>query len=214
MHRLLTVFLIAFWCGNVIAQAKDSVALNQEIQEVKIIQNFQRKYQRRLSLMRRVYPIALHAKKMVEEHEENLEGVTKKRKQKQLAKKTHKSLKDEFSYNIRDLYINEGELLIRLVHRETGMTVAEIIETFEGKASRKWYNGLAKLGGQNLESKYDPGGEDYLTELIIQEIEAGTVSFPLTMKNVDKQDFKDGMKQYREDKRDIRKSNRDSKKKK
>lgn len=214
MHRLLTVFLIAFWCGNVIAQAEDSVALNQEIQEVQIMENFQRKYQRRLSLMRRVYPIALHAKKMVEEHEENLEGVTKKRKQKQLAKKTHKSLKDEFSYNIRDLYINEGELLIRLVHRETGMTVAEIIETFEGKASRKWYNGLAKLGGQNLESKYDPQGEDYLTELIIQEIEAGTVSFPLTMKNVDKQDFKDGMKQYREDKRDIRKSNRDSKKKK
>lgn len=214
MHRIVILLFISFACGNLKAQAEDSIRLHQEIVEVKIMKNFERKYQQRLRLMKRVYPIALHAKKMVEEHEENLEGVTKKRKQKKLAKKTHKSLKDEFSYNIRDLYIHEGELLIRLVHRETGMTVAEIIETFEGKASRKWYNGLAKLGGQNLESRYDPDGEDYLTELIILEIEAGNISFPLEMKTVDKQEFKEGMKEYRENKKDIRKANRDAKKKK
>ena len=214
MFRILTLLFISLACGNLLAQTKDSITLNQEIMEVQIMKNFERKYQYRLGLMRRVYPIALHAKKVVEEHEENLEGITKKRKQKKLAKKTHKSLKEEFGYNIRDLYINEGELLIRLVHRETGMTVAEIIELFEGKGSRKWYNGLAKMGGQDLESKYDPSGEDYLSELVIKEIEAGTISFSLEMKHVDKQVFKEGMKEYREDRKQLRENEKASKKKK
>ncbi len=194
--------------------AQDSTAFEQEVDEVQVMRNFKSKYQRRLDLMRRVYPLALDAKVIVEQHKEELEGVSKKRKKKKLGKKTHKSLKDEFGYNIRDLYISEGELLIRLIHRETGMTVAEIIETFEGKTRSNWYNGLAKLGGQNLEAEYDPEGEDYLTELIIEEIDAGTISFSFETKYVDKEVFKEGMKDYRERRRAMRKRSRQSKKNK
>lgn len=92
------------------------------------------------------------------------------------------------------------------------MTVAEIIETFEGKTRSNWYSGLAKLGGQNLEAEYDPEGEDYLTELIIEEIDAGTIPFSLETKYVDKEVFKEGMKDYRERRRAMRKRSRQSKK--
>ena len=94
------------------------------------------------------------------------------------------------------------------------MTVADIIEVFEGKSKRKWYNALARMGGQNLEANYDPKGEDYITELIIQEIEAGTISFSLEMKDVDKKVYKEGMKAYRSDRKEGRKWNRKVKKKK
>lgn len=196
------------------ALAQDSTAFQQEVEEVQIIRNFQFKYQQRLDLMRRVYPLALDAKVIVKEHQEELSGISKKRKQKKLGKETHKTLKDEFGYNIRDLYISEGKLLIRLIHRETGMTVAEIIEIFEGKSRSRWYSGLAKLGGQNLEAEYDPEGEDYLTELIIQEIEAGTVPFSFETKYVDKEVFKEGMRDYRKRRKEYHKQIRASKKKK
>ena len=215
MNRIFAVIIVLFSCYSLSAQVEDTTtSLNQEIEEVKIIQNFARKYQYRLGLMRRVYPIALRAQEIIEEHETKLASITNKSKRKRLGKQTHKKLKNEFNYNIRDLYIVEGELLIRLIHRESDMTVAEIIEVFEGKTRRKWYNGLARLGGQNLEDEYDPHGEDYLTELIIEEIEAGTISFSLKMKDVDKAEFKDGMKEYRSGRKAMRKNRRGSKRKK
>ena len=215
MNRILiAIIFVLFSSSNLFSQVEKNIALEQEVEEVQILQNFTRRYQYRLAVMRRVYPIALSAQKVVEAHQEELEGITKKRKRKKLAKQTHKTLHEEFNYNIRDLYRNEGALLIRLVHRETGMTVANIIELFEGKTRSKWYTGLAKLGGQDIEKQYDPNGEDYLTELIIEEIEAGTISFSLTMDTVDKAEFKQGMKEYRSDCKEQRKNKRDSKKRK
>jgi hypothetical protein len=211
MHRIL-IFILLLSGGNLFAQ-EDSVAINQTVEEVRIMKNFARKYQSRLRVMRRVYPIALHAAEVLAEHQVELDGVTKKRKRKKMGKKAHKSLKEEFGYNIKDLYIHEGVLLIRLVHRETGMTVAEIIEAFEGKSKRKWYSALARMGGQNLEANYDPKGEDYLTELIIQEIEAESISFSLEMKDVDKKVYKDGMKTYRSNRKKGKKSKRKAKRK-
>jgi len=212
MNRIV-LFLFLFSCGNLIAQ-KDSIAFVQDVDEAKVIENFARRYKNRLSVMRRVYPIALHAKEVLAEHQAEIEDISKKRKRKKAGKKAHKSLKEEFEYNIKDLYVHEGVLLIRLIHRETGMTVAEIIETFEGKTKRKWYSTLARMGGQNLESEYDPSGEDYLTELIIDEIEAGTISFNLEMKDVDKGDYKEGMKEYREARKRGRKLKRQMRKNK
>ncbi|MDG1333962.1 MAG: DUF4294 domain-containing protein [Crocinitomicaceae bacterium] len=211
--RQILIFLLLFSCGSGFAQ-EDSVAINQNVEEVKVMKNFARRYQSRLRVMRRVYPIALHAKEVLEEHQQELDGISRKRKRKRMGKKAHKSLKEEFEYNIKDLYIHEGVLLIRLVHRETGMTVAEIIEVFEGKTKRKWYSALARLGGQNLESEYDKKGDDYLTELIIQEIEAGSVSFNLEMKDVDKQAYKEGMKEYRSNVKKGKKRKRQAKRKK
>ncbi len=196
------------------SMAQDSTAFVQDVDEVKIMRNFNGRYQRRLDLMRRVYPLALDAKVILQQHQEEIDGVSKKRKKKKLGKEAHKTLKDEFGYNIRDLYISEGKLLIRLIHRETGMTVAEIIEAFEGKTRSKWYSGLAKLGGQDLEAEYDPEGEDYLTELIIEEIDAGTIPFSFETKYVDKEVFKEGMKDYRKRRRETHKRMRELKKSK
>ncbi len=214
MNQIYTaiVFVLFSW-SNLFSQVDDTAALEQEIEEVIILQNFEMRYKYRLEAMRRVYPIALSAKNTFNDHQEGLKGITKKRKRKKLGKKTHKTLEKEFNYSIRDLYRSEGALLIRLIHRETGMTVANIIELFEGKTRRKWYNGLAKLGGQNLENQYEPDGKDYLTELIIQEIEEGSISFSLNMNTVDKAAYKKGMKEYRSNRKDGRKYTRSKKKK-
>lgn len=215
MNQVFAVIIFSFFaCGNLFSQVEDTTARLQQEEEVIILQNFAWRYQNRLGLLRRVYPLALSAKIIVEEHQEELVGITKKRKRKKLGKQTHKKLKEEFNYSIRDLYKSEGALLIRLVHRETGMTVAEIIELFEGKTRRKWYGGLAKLGGHDLETEYDPHGDDYLTELIIDEIEAGLIPFSLEAKYVDKTVYKEGMKEYRARRKAGRKNRRRSKKRK
>ncbi|MFK7785922.1 MAG: DUF4294 domain-containing protein [Crocinitomicaceae bacterium] len=212
MQRVL-LFLLLFSSVHLFAQG-DSISIEQDVEEAKVIENFKLKYRSRLNVMKRVYPIALHAKEVLEEHQEEIDNISNKRKRKKAGKKAHKSLKEEFGYNIKDLYISEGVVLIRLIHRETGMTVAEIIEAFEGKSKRRWYSALARIGGQNLESEYDPSGEDYLTELIIDEIEEGTIYFNLEMKEVDKKVYKDGMKAYRDGKKTYRKRKRAKKRNK
>jgi hypothetical protein len=122
-------------------------------------------------------------------------------------------LKDEFVFNIRDLYSSEGDLLMKLVYRETGMTVNQIIKKYRGGLQNSFYTGIAKLWGQNLNSTYDPTGDDWITEIVIQDIESGRISFNKEMKKMKKADYKESMAEYRQDKKDTKERLKTTKKK-
>ncbi len=127
MHRIfLLVFLsILPSTGTLLAQRSDTSY--QEIAEVRIIKDFDFQYQRQLSRLRRVYPLAMHARMMLDDYENDLSGISKKRKQKKYTKKASKALKNDFHFDIKDLYQSEGKLLIRLIHRETDVFISNKI---------------------------------------------------------------------------------------
>lgn len=213
MKYLQHLFIIAHILGITIAfgQGNDTTAREQNLIEVRIDDNFDANYQKRLAEIRRTYPLALHAKKMIDKYEADLVDIKKKSKRKKYGKKAHKSLKEEFNFNIKDLYVNEGDLLMRLIHRETGMTVSEIIGRYRGKMKMGFYSSMAKIWGHDLKSKYDPKGEDWLTELIIKDIEAGHIPFNQTMHKMDKAQYKSGMRLYRANRKKYKKANRKAK---
>jgi len=206
-------------CGVAFSQEDLATMKAQQIPEMRADKNFARKYNNQLRLLRRTYPMALKAKELIQEYEADLAEIDKKRKQKKYGREAHKDLKEEFSYNIRDLYESEGDLLMKLVHRETGMTVRQIIEKYKGDLSSGLYDGIAKIWGHDLDDTYDPNDEksdDWITELVIQDILAGRVDFNSEMRKMSRDEYKDSMDKYRsgrkESKKKVRSLKRDRKK--
>jgi len=176
----------------------------KELDEAVIDPDFQNKYNATLRRMRRVYPLALEAARIVKELEVELAQVDSKRKKRKITKVYSKELKDSYLYSIKDLYIEEGILLMKLVHRETNKTVAEIIASYRGKIKSEFYDQVGRIWKQDLDAMYDVKKE-WITEMIIRQINANEISFDFALKKPSKEDYKNAMKVYRADKRIARK---------
>jgi hypothetical protein len=204
MLRIIIPLFTASFSFLVSGQETASLEKQQEIVEMRVDKNFNAKYNRQLRLLKRTYPMALKAKALIDEYEADLSEIEKNRQKKKYGREAHSDLKDEFVFNIRDLYSSEGDLLMKLVYRETGMTVNEIIKKYRGGVQNSLYSGLAMLWGQNLNDTYDANGDDWITELVIQDIESGRISFDKEMKKLNKDGYKESMADYRQSKKDIR----------
>ena len=183
----------------------------KHFKEIVLRKDFNLLYDKQLRRVRRVYPLALEAAKMIENLEEELESLDSKREKKKVAKKFHKEIKTEYLFVIKDLYIEEGKLLMKLIHRETGMTVEEIISKYKNRFSSEFYDQLGKLWDQDLDAIYDPQGEDIVTEIVLMDIKNKVVSFDPTPRHMSKEEYKDEMKEYRVNKRAARKLMRQQK---
>ncbi len=176
----------------------------KELDEAIIDPDFQNKYNATLRRMRRVYPLALEAARIVKELDAELAQVDSKRKKRKITKVYSKELKESYLYAIKDLYIEEGVLLMKLVHRETNKTVAEIIASYRGKIKSEFYDQVGRIWKQDLDATYDVKKE-WITEMIIRQIITNEISFDFALKKTSKEDYKNAMKVYRADKRIARK---------
>src|SRR5690606_18714396 len=73
----------------------------------------------------KVYPYALYAADVIDEINNNSASIEKRRKLNNFYKDSYQNLQEEFKYVFYELYTSEGVMLMKLVHRETGMTVYE-----------------------------------------------------------------------------------------
>jgi len=210
--RLLTLLPFCLTIQLLIAQAVPPVELYQEIREVQVEKNFDSKYSIVLNHLKRVYPLALQAKSYLLDFETDFDNIEKKRRRKRYGKEAHRILKDQFSYDIRDLYISEGILLMKLIHRETGTTVSEIVAKYRGNLHANIYEGMGKIWDQDLNIQYDPYGEDWITEVVIQDIIAKRIDFDWDIKPLNKEEFKVAQKQYKTKYKEYKKIKRKTKK--
>ena len=176
----------------------------KELDEAIIDPDFQNKYNATLRRMRRVYPLALEAARIVKELDAELAQVDSKRKKRKITKVYSKELKESYLYAIKDLYIEEGVLLMKLVHRETNKTVTEIIASYRGKIKSEFYDQIGRIWKQDLDAKYD-AKKEWITEMIIRQINSNEISFDFTLKKPSKEEYKNAMKVYRADKKIARK---------
>ncbi|MBP5589974.1 MAG: DUF4294 domain-containing protein, partial [Bacteroidales bacterium] len=84
-----------------------------------------------------------------------------------------KSIFKEFEGDVRKMTVSQGQILIKLIDRETQNTSYQLIKEYRGGLSAAFWQGVAKLFGTNLKATYDTYGEDSLIELIVQDIESG-----------------------------------------
>ena len=215
LRILFTVFLITSFSST--AQQEDIYEdtlemLYKEFDEVPLIKNFDRKYRYALHRVRRVYPLALHAAIVIDSLEKEVANLDKKRKKKKAARQTHKELKKDFKYLLKSLYVSEGVILSKLIYRETGMTVQEIIDTYKSGTQAVLYTSLASLFDQELDATYDPDGEDFVLECVIRDIKSGKVDFDPDFDIMDRDEYKEDQAAYKESKKKNRKKARERKK--
>jgi hypothetical protein len=157
------------------------------------------KYNRLKKMVVKVYPYALHAADMIDEIDENAESIKRRGKKNRYFKSAYKDLKQDFKYFILDLYTSEGVMLMKLIHRETGMTVYDISSKYRGKQKAEVFNLMAKIWDQDLHVQFQPQeGDDKITEQVIADIQSGLVPFNNEIVKVDRLTFRDKKKKEKE----------------
>ena len=118
----------------------------------------------------KVYPFAKLAGDNLEELEARLNRMKTKRQRKRYIKVIQRWIKKEFEPQLKDLTQSEGRFLSKLVYRQTGQTVYEILKKYKSGWTAWWYQRMAKLYHVDLKVKFDPKNnkEDYWIEDILQ----------------------------------------------
>jgi len=133
-----------------------------------------KKDRRRYLILRRktvkVYPYAKLAAERLESLNVRLESLTRKRDKKRYAKRIQKYIEGEFSEELKKLTRTEGQILIKLIHRQTGKTTFSLIKELRNGWRAFWFNNTAKLFDISLKKEFDPLNEkeDYLIEDVLQ----------------------------------------------
>jgi len=190
-----------------------SVVLTQDLQAVRYDKDFDLHYLQQLNLIRRTYPLALKAKEVIDLLDAELALETKRRKKKKITKDYKKELEEELEFLIKDLYMGEGKMLFKLIHRETGMTVTEILSKYRGSVYAKAVEVTFSMYGHETDDTFDAEGEDWVAELVLQDIEAGRRHIDMKIKGMTKSQYKQNLKDYRKYRRELRKTNRQNKRK-
>jgi hypothetical protein len=174
---------------------------------------FMKNYRRMVYKMKRLYPLAKHAKKLFDDYEKDVATLDKKRQIKKYGKTAYEKLMDDFEYIIRDMYVSDGQILVKLINRETGLTVYEIIKKYRGGIKATYYQSVGFFFDQNIKTEYKPDGEDWLIEMVAKEIEEGKHQvYPIKL--LSKEEFKKKQAKEKEQKKAAKKKAKEKKKEK
>ena len=118
----------------------------------------------------KVYPYAKLAADRLTILNERLDNLDNKRSRKKYLKRMEKFIYEEFEQELKKFSRSEGQILIRLVHRQTGTTTYDLVKELRTGWKAFWYETTASLFKLSLKDTFDPeySFEDYLIEDILQ----------------------------------------------
>lgn len=156
----------------------DSIAREQiDLDEVLILGklNFESDLERRKYLILRrktlkVYPYAKLASERLVELNSRLDDIKSKRDRRRYTKIVQNYIEDQFSAELKKLTRTEGQILVKLIHRQTGVTTFDLIKDLKSGWRAFWYNTTASFFDISLKEEFRPGEnqEDYYIEDILQ----------------------------------------------
>lgn len=119
---------------------------------------------------RKVYPYAKLASERLLELQSRLDLIKTKRDRKKYTKIVQNYIEDQFSAELKKLTRTEGQILVKLIHRQTGETAYSLIKDLKSGWRAFWYNSTASLFDISLKEEYHPESnqEDFLIEDILQ----------------------------------------------
>lgn len=118
----------------------------------------------------KVYPYAKLAADRLTTLNERLDKLDKNYQKRQYSKKIQKYIEDEFSAELKKLTKTEGQILVKLIHRQTGHTTFDLIKELRSGWRAFWFNTTANLFSISLKEEFDPMNveEDFLIEDILE----------------------------------------------
>lgn len=162
-----------------VIQGEDTLAII-ELEEVRVYQrsdfdylSYKRRDKRLVKNVKKAYPYAKIAGRKLKELDQELAQIKSEAEQKEYIERAEKEIMGQFEKQVRKLTITQGIILVKLIDRETGQTSYEVIKDLKGGFSAFFWQGIARIFGNNLKAEYDPDGEDAKIEDIVRGIEAG-----------------------------------------
>ena len=133
----------------------------------------QKEYNRLVRNVKRTLPIAKEVNRAIIETYEyllTLHGEKSRQKHLQLVEK---GLKQQYTPRLKKLTFSQGNLLIKLIDRETDSSSYELVKAFLGPFKAGFYQAFAAIFGASLKKEYHPEDEDALIEQIVLQVESG-----------------------------------------
>ncbi|PZF74778.1 DUF4294 domain-containing protein [Taibaiella soli] len=119
----------------------------------------------------KVYPYAVIAAEVLKDVDVKLAALPDKAARKEYLKSVEKELNKRFKGELEDLTITQGQILVKLIDRQTGKNCFSIIKELKGGFSAVIWQSVALLFSNNLKREYDPYDRDKDIEAVVQEIE-------------------------------------------
>ena len=118
----------------------------------------------------KVYPYSVMASKRLNSLNERLGTIKTNRGKKRYTKMVQKFLEDELTSELSKLTQSEGRILIKLIHRQTGISTYDLVKQLRNGFRAFIYNTTARFFNLNLKTEFMPdiNIDDYFIEDIIQ----------------------------------------------
>ncbi len=132
-----------------------------------------KRYYKMIENVKKVYPIAVEVRKLLDETVAHLDSLPDKRTKDEYLNQRERDLKKQYTPRLKKLTFSQGKLLIKLIDRQCDRTSYELIRMYMGGFKATFYNVFASLFGASLKKEYDAEVDDRLTERCILLIESG-----------------------------------------
>lgn len=132
-------------------------------------------YSRLIRDVKRTLPYAKEIANIITETYEYMETLPDDKSRQKHLNQMEKYLMDAYTPKMKKLSRSQGQLLMKLVDRETNSSSYHIIDAFMGSFKAWTYNLFAGLFGNSLKVRYNPYGEDRVTERVCVLVEQGAV---------------------------------------
>lgn len=201
MKQLFFIFILIFFSQKITAQVNDwqkyadtlSTVVNEDgeieteymLTEMNI--NFTKEELERMkanSILRRrilrVYPYVVATSEALTTVNENLSKFKTNREKRKYINASQDYLESQFKDKLKSLSRKDGQILVKLIDRQTGQTTFSLIKEFKSGWKAFWSNQTAKLFDINLKTKFDPDTtlEDFYIERILLELqEEGKINY-------------------------------------
>lgn len=131
------------------------------------------------------YPYAITAAALLKDLHDSLEIMDRRRDRKHYIKDIDKKLDHIFKDPLKNLSIDQGHVLIKLINRQTGQNCYSIIRELKGGISAVVWQGVGVMFNNNLRHDYEPEGKDMEMEAMVKVLEgSNNYRYQLYMQDV------------------------------
>jgi hypothetical protein len=135
----------------------------------------EQQYWRLVMRVKKVLPYAKEAAILMHKYELEVPPDAKGKDRRAYVRKAEDELMKKYESTFKKMSITDGKVLIKLIDRETQTVSYDLIHELKGGVSAVFWQGVARIFGNNLKSEYDPLGEDRQIEQIVRYIELGII---------------------------------------
>ncbi|MFE3872644.1 DUF4294 domain-containing protein [Flavobacterium sp. ZS1P70] len=124
----------------------------------------------------KTYPYAKLASERLTVLNKGMASLGTNREKKKYFKIVEDYLSNEFESKLKKLSRKQGQILVKLIHRQTGTTTYDLVKNLKSGWKAFWSNTAASMFDINLKTKYAPYdvNEDYLIEtILVRAFESG-----------------------------------------